>query len=166
MKTIMISAACMLVVSAAVHGQTGLINTTLPVTAMMARANFASEYRHVYRSWSAMYRGVEAVDVSQLSDRSVLARWREGNTRYSAFFTPGGVWLRTVVSYEETGLPMPVRDRVRTAYPDLRISYVDEVRSPGRENVYRVQVQDDRQLIILVVTGDDMVKDREYVKLN
>ncbi len=161
----MISAACMLVVSAAVHGQTGLVNTTLPVTAMMARANFASEYRHIYRSWSAMYQGIETVDVSELSDKSVLARWREGSTRYSAFFTPGGIWLRTVVSYEETGLPRLVRERVRTAYPDLRIAYVDEVRSPGLENVYRVQLEDDKQLVILVVTGDDMVKDREYVKL-
>lgn len=131
MKTIMISAACMLVVSAAVHGQTGLINTTLPVTAMMARTNFASEYRYVYRSWSAMYRGIETVDVSELNDKSALARWREGSTRYSAFFTPAGIWLRTVVSYAESGLPVLVRDRVRTAYPDLRIAYVDEVRFPG-----------------------------------
>jgi hypothetical protein len=129
MKTIMISAACMLVVSAAVHGQTGLINTTLPVTAMMARANFAGEYRPVYRSWSSMYESIEAVEVSELKDRSVFARWREGSTRYSAFFKRGGIWLSTVVSYEETCLPLLVRDRVRTAYPDLRISYVDEVKT-------------------------------------
>jgi hypothetical protein len=165
MKKIVSIAACLLFAGAAVHAQGEFINTTISGTAMVARASFASTYIHVYKSWAAMFGTIGIVDGTQLKDRTVLVRWKEGCAKYAAFFSVGGSLLRTVISYETDGLPTQVRDRVRSNYPDLRISYVNEVRTPGQDNVYRVQLEDDKQLVIMRATEDEMVEDQRYAKL-
>lgn len=165
MKKIVSFAACLLFAGAAVHAQSEFIHTTISGTAIVARASFASTYSHVYKSWAAMFGTVGIVDGTQLKDKTVLVRWKEGSAKYAAFFSVGGSLLRTIVSYETDGLPQSVRERVRSNYPDLRISYVNEVRTPGQDNVYRVQLEDDKQLVIIRVNEDDMVEDRRYAKL-
>jgi hypothetical protein len=142
MKNIIISAAFLLVVMATASGQTGLMATSLTNAVM---------------SGSGAERSV-------LKDRTILFAWNEDGAHYKAFFTRGGVWLNTVISYEEGGLPATVKDLIRSRYADLRISFVDEVQTPGQEPVYRVQLQDEKRLVIVKVAGEEMEKEAEYRK--
>jgi hypothetical protein len=164
MKKIFISAATMLIVMAGAHAQSGLLVAAFPATADVANASFVNKHKHAFTNWAAMYQGVTAVDGSELKNKGVVFTWNEDGAWFRAFYTGGGTWLHTVRSYTEAGLPAAVKDRVRSVYYDLRISFVDEVRTPGQNTVYRVQLQNDEKMIIIKVNDDEMEKEAEYEK--
>ena len=138
MKNIILSAAAILIVMTTANAQTSLMTT--------------------------VYRHVSDADIMELKDKSVVFTWNEKGARYRAFFTEGGVWQHTLVSYEGGQLQAGVRNLIRRTYSDLPIYYVDEVRTPGENTVYRVQLQDEKKLVIVKVSGDEMEKEVEYRK--
>lgn len=154
MKNIIISAASILIVVATASAQGDFAATALP----HSQAGLSTG------TGTGLYRDVANAERSELKDKTVLFAWTEKGARYRAFFTSRGVWLNTVVSYEEGLLPARVKTLVRRTYNHLRISYVDEVLLPGQNTVYRIQLQDDTKLVIVKVAGDEIEKEAEYRK--
>jgi hypothetical protein len=155
MKNTIISAASMLLVMGTAGAQTSAQNN------LVASAHPDAQVTHLNGAGIAT-NVISNVERSELKDKTVLLAWKEDGARYRAFFTAGGTWLHTLVSYEEALLPAKVSALVRGSYHDLRISYVDEVRSPGQTTVYRIQLQDNKKLVIVNVAGDEMEKEAEY----
>jgi len=142
----------------------GSVPGIAPVTTEIA--SLAGVYKHAFRSFSKMYKDVIPTDWSILTDKSVKFEFADRGMKTRVFYTAGGVWLYTVVSYEEGFLSKDVRDVVKRAYYDMAITYVDEVRSPGADPVYRVQLQNSDRLVIVKVRGDEMEVERELFKLH
>jgi hypothetical protein len=99
-----------------------------------------------------------------LKDKSIVFRFYSNGKLYMAFFSKNGGWLHTVCSYEEPYLPSAVRNLVKGGYPGLKITYVDEVQTPGLEPVYRVQMQDEKKIVIVKVSGEEMEVDQAFEK--
>jgi hypothetical protein len=170
MKNTIITAVSILIGMATASAQSNLLATTLSKTqnslfdrdVIAANADLAREHKQAFMAWAIMYRNVTDVDGLALKDKNVVFAWKENGARYRAFFTDKGIWLHTVVSYEEELLPEQVKQLIRSTYTKLPISYVDEVRAPDLNTVYRVQLQDEKKLVILKVAGDEMEKEAEY----
>lgn len=126
--------------------------------------NFAAAHQKAFRHFCAMYGAGGAADGVVLADKTILFRFSEGGISYKAFFGRSGVWLHTVASYEGALLPAGVRSLVRGAYYDLRITYVDEVQTPGKPPVYQIQLQDAKTLAVVRVEDGEMEMEREWQK--
>jgi len=141
--------------------RSGNVDAALPAP---AGKDFAAEHKAVIKSFSSMYKVVRSTESYTLKDKSILIRFYNNGKLYKAFFSNSGVWLHTVCSYEEPYLPSAVRDLVKRTYSNLKITFVDEVQTPGMEPVYRVQLQDDKKIVIVKVSGDEMEVDQEFDK--
>jgi|GEM_PF-1137486 len=139
----------------------GNVDAALPTP---AGADFASTHKAVIKSFSSMYKDVIATESYTLKDKSILIRFYNNGKLYKAFFTNSGVWMHTVCSYEEPYLPSSVRNLVKGTYTNLKITFVDEIQTPGLEPVYRVQLQDDKKIVIVKVCGDEMEVDQKFEK--
>jgi hypothetical protein len=145
---------------AAADTKGGDVGAALPAP---AGNDFASTHKAVVKTLS-MYKDVSSTTSYTLKDKSILVRFSSNGKLFMAFFTNSGVWLHTVCSYEEPYLPSAVRNLVKRGYPGLKITYVDEVQTPGLEPVYRVQMQDEKKIVIVKVSGDEMEVDQEFEK--
>jgi hypothetical protein len=94
---------------------------------------------------------------TRLSDSSILLRFSDKGIAFKVFYSPSGEWLHTVLSYDKrTLLPAEVQASITRAYPELNVSYVDEVQRPDESPVYRIQLQDDKRLVIVKVQEGEM----------
>jgi hypothetical protein len=94
---------------------------------------------------------------TRLSDNSILLRFSDKGIVFKVFYSPSGEWLHTVASYDKGALlPADVRASITKAFPALAVSYVDEVQNPDEPPVYRIQLQDDKQLVIVKVKEGEM----------
>jgi hypothetical protein len=114
--------------------------------------------------FNSMYRSNSGISIDALKDKSLLFRWKENNNAYMAFYDEKGMWTATVVSYEEAGLPKWVVAKLMRFYPQHRISFVNELRFPDRDPVYRVQLENAETLVILQVVDDSIVQERQLRK--
>jgi hypothetical protein len=112
-----------------------------------------------------MYKHADPKEGRELKDKSILFQFYDNGKLTKSFYSKAGEWLYTVSSYEEALLPAAVRSRVKRVYYDLAITFVDEVRAPGAGPVYRVQLQDDKKILIVKVSEDEIEVDKEYQKL-
>jgi hypothetical protein len=102
---------------------------------------------------------------SRLSDNSILLRFSDKGVAVKIFYSPTGEWLHTVLSYDkESLLPAAVAASIRKAYPGLRITFVDEVQTPDESPVYRIQLQDEKRLIIAKVQEGEMETESAWQK--
>src|ERR1700754_1169983 len=167
MKKIILSAASIVIVMATASAQNNLLatahpnkqNTILARDVIVANADLAAEHRQAFMAWATMYRTVADADCLELKDKNLVFTWSEKGARYRAYYSGKGVWLHTVVSYEEGLLPEKVKHLIRKTYKELPISYVNEVQAPDQNTVYRVQMKDEKKLVIVKVAGDEMEKE-------
>ena len=113
------------------------------------------------RHFSAMYKGKTSVAVDALPDHNFLFRWSESSRLYRAYYDRSGAWSGTTVSYEEAAMPDDVRTRVRNQYGGYSISFVTEIRLPGCEPVYRVQLENATTLLIVQVNADEITEEQK-----
>jgi len=99
---------------------------------------------------------VSGATVSVLSDQTIVVHYTEEGVNYKAFYSKDGAWLHTVASYEEPSLPASVKHMVNGAWRGWNIVYVDEVRTPGTDPVYRIQLRRADNLTIIRISGDVM----------
>jgi hypothetical protein len=140
MKNIILSASILLT-GITVTAQSSLISN-LPVTAAITGAN-----------------------TTVLKDKSIVVRYTNSDIYYKAFYDKNGVWLHTVASYEEGSLPEAVRRLVKSSWHGWKISFVDEIQTPGLEPVYQIQVKRDSKLVILRVSDGEMETLQEFTSL-
>ncbi len=119
------------------QAQMGLATTALPLAAKI-NAN-----KTVYRDFT-------------------LYRYSTDGVIYKAYYNNRGGWLYTILSYAEGNLPASIRNRVNSAYDNYRITWVDEIRAPGRAAVYRVQLNSCHKFVIVQVNEEEMAQEAEY----
>jgi hypothetical protein len=136
MKKLLILAA-LLIGCGIVEAQMGLATTALPLAAK-TNAN-----KTVYGDFT-------------------LYRYSADGIFYKAYYDNRGVWLHTILSYAEGNLPASVRDRIRSAYGNYTISWVDEIRAPDQLPLYRVELNSSHKFVIVQVSEEEMAQEAEY----
>jgi hypothetical protein len=80
------------------------------------------------------------------------------------FYDRNGNWQYTLISYPGSVLAKSIRDKVLDNFAGFRISYVNEVRSDGQETVYMINLEDDSNIKVVQVTGDDVLVKQALTK--
>ncbi|HVS96061.1 MAG TPA: hypothetical protein VHE54_06225 [Puia sp.] len=104
---------------------------------------------------------IAGATVSVLNDQTILVRYSEKGVAYKSFYSKDGAWLHTVASYEQALLPAPVKHVVNSAWRGWDILYVDEVRTPGVDPVYQIQLRRAGNLTIVRVSGEAIETERQ-----
>lgn len=119
------------------RAQSGLTANTLPLAAKFNASKSVQKDFTMYRYWA-------------------------DNIDHKVYYNNRGGWLYTILSYDEGKLPSSIKSRVKKEYDDYRISWVDEIRSPGHQTVYRVQLNSCTKLVVVQVDDDEMQQEAEY----
>lgn len=97
-------------------------------------------------------------------DNDLLVCWKEEGASYRVLYNRSGEWVNTLVSYDAAQLPKWVNHKVRSAYPQFRILFVEEMRFPAQPTVYRLQLEDTGSLVILQVSEEGMAVEKKIQK--
>jgi len=116
-----------------------------------------NSFRHVYSQ-------AAGAEWSVLADKSLMCRFVNNGITSRAFFRGNGQWTHTVSGYNEDKLDASVSDRVRCAYYNSSITYVEEIDMPNSEPVYIVEIQDRRSIKKLRVDKEEIEVIRELYK--
>ena len=163
MKKILFSAAIAIFFFSATSAQTFFIDASVPATASAKILTMAEAHKAAFKNFARIYKGNAVTDADELTDRGLLIRFADSRGRYKAYFSKGGAWTFTVVSYDEKGLPTDVRKEVRSIYYDYQITYVDEVRMPMADPIYRVQLTNGQRTLIVQVNEGELRVVKELV---
>jgi hypothetical protein len=82
--------------------------------------------------------------------------FHQGNRVNRVFYDQQGYWQYTLISYPPDGLGKKVTERVLGNFPGYHINYVNEIQSDSYEPVYMISIEDENNIKVLRVTGDDI----------
>lgn len=92
-----------------------------------------------------------------------LAKFIENDMKHQALFTKKG-YLKYDISYgREQHLPEAIRDRIKSAYEDYKITHVANVKEQGR-NIWITNLESINHLVIVRVEDDEMEEVQKYEK--
>ena len=83
-----------------------------------------------------------------------IAKFVHEGIQYRAGYNAKGRWINTIKSYAATKLPADVKYRVKSAYSDFEIVFVDEIILPY-DMGYIIHLENDDSIKKLVVTDMD-----------
>ena len=109
-----------------------------------------------FRHFLQTYATAANVQWDVLKDGSTLCRFQLGGVKCKAYYTRAGVWTCTVSSYDESHLAREIRAQVKRVYYDHAITWIDEVDRPWEGTLYRIQIEDKKELRIIQITDDGM----------
>ena len=118
-----------------------------------ARANFKENY-----AW------VKDVSWFEASDNAMYCIFHQGTMVNRIFYDRNGNWQYTLISYPAPVLSKDIRDKVLDNFAGYRITYVNEVRLDGQEPVYIINLEDEANIKVVQVTGDDIFVKQELIK--
>lgn len=104
------------------------------------------------------------ISLAATPDQGILFSWIENGKHVRSFFDKAGVWTGSVVTYEESGLPELVQRQVKNEYSRYTIRFVDEIRLPEHEVVYRVHLENARELVFAKVQNGEIFEEDRLVK--
>ena len=137
-----------------------LFSTVVVAATLFACSTSVQAQSHALPRLIAMYGNVTNATVSEQAGNTVLFQWKEGGTSYRALFNKTGEWMNTIISYEASQLPGAIRSSLQAAWSEYKPVYVDELRFANQPTVYRVQLENPWDLLILQVSDETIVKER------
>ena len=93
---------------------------------------------------------------STLQDKSFLVRFIINNIPYRAFYTAHGQWIATISSYDASKLDKEVYDKIKSAYYNSTIVFVNQIDQVNSKTIYNVEIQDDKTIKELRVDDNEM----------
>jgi hypothetical protein len=107
------------------------------------------------------YGDIQNVSWINNKDRSMFCVFHEGDNTTRVFYDKQGYWQSTLVSYSPAGLASDVKDLVMDNFTGYTISYVNEIRLPGEEPAYVINIEDKNHIkVVQVVNGEiDVTED-------
>jgi len=145
-----------------------LLLTVLPVLLVILTSANTPDGRMVnekaIQSFSKTYKGASGVEWGQLKEGGFVCRFMYDGKLERAYYDKRGNWLSTVAGYTGSRLPAEIRKMVRSVYYDHTILYAHEVVMAGSDPVYLVQVQDEKEIKILRISGGEMEVTAEMEK--
>ena len=124
-----------------------------------------AQNRALITHFPAMIGSRTNIVLSSLPDQGIQFAWIENDRHFRTFFDKSGAWTGTVVSYEEAAMPDAVHRRVKAEYSRFTIRFINEIRLPGRNIVYRVQLENAREIVFAQVEDGEISEEDRLAKL-
>ena len=98
------------------------------------------------------------------ADQSMYCIFHQGNIVNRVFYDQRGYWQHTLLSYPPSDLSKNVKERVLNSFEGYQVSYVNEVRSDGQEPVYMVNIENEDNIKVIEVNGDEISVRQALIK--
>ncbi len=95
---------------------------------------------------------------------NILCVFHQGNIVNRVFYDKQGYWQYTLLSYPPDDLPKSVKQDVLDNFEGYHISYVNEIRSNDQGPVYMVNIENEDNIKVIAVNGDQMEVTQALVK--
>ena len=125
----------------------------------------AQQSKALITHFPAMLGNKSNIILTALPDQGILFNWIEDGRHYRSFFDKAGVWTGTVVSYDEAEMPEWVHRRTKNKYRRYAIRYVNEIRLPEHDVVYRVQLETADELVFTQVDEAGINEENRFRRL-
>jgi hypothetical protein len=88
-------------------------------------------------------------------DDNIYCIFHQGNIVDRVFYDQRGYWQYTLINYPASVLAKDVKERVQNNFPGYQISYVNEIRSDNFDPVYMISIEDENNIKVVRVSGDE-----------
>jgi hypothetical protein len=102
------------------------------------------------------YEEAQHVAWFNLGENNMFCVFHQGDTANRVFYDKRGYWKYTLLSYPGYYLPIRVKEFVSDYYKCYQISYVNEIRSSYNEPVYVINIENDDNIKVIKVAGDEI----------
>ncbi len=106
----------------------------------------------VMQTFERMYPGVRAQ--WEKDDHQYKAEFRKGRNETEAWFKKNGTWTRTETDVNPQDLPAPVKEYVRSKYPNSRIDDADLIEKPNKGSYYELEIEKGHSEVKIKVNAD------------
>lgn len=93
----------------------------------------------------------------------VMAKFTQNGITSRADYTKKGTWLHNLRSYPVKFLPKEIRTRMKYAFIDYAITWVNEIES-SNGIVYMINIEDETEIKIIRIYKDELDVMSEYMK--
>jgi len=104
------------------------------------------------------------VEWSALKNKSRMCRFYIDNILNRAFYSNKGQWLGTVSSYDGGKLNKDISDKIRSAYFDYSIVFVNQIDMVNNKAIYIVEIQNQKSIKKIRFDNDEMEVIQEFEK--
>ena len=115
--------------------------------------------------FSANYQGAQNVNWYTLSNENIYCVSHKGDTVNRVFYDKHGFWKYTLLSYPGYDLPKSVKELVTDYFKCYRVTSVTEVHANNIEPVYVVNIENDDNIKVIRVIGDDIDVQQDMEKM-
>jgi len=99
-----------------------------------------------------------------LGENNMFCVFHQGDTANRVFYDKHGYWKYTLLSYPGYYLPKNVKELVSDYFKCYQISYVNEVRSSYNQPVYVINIENDDNIKVIKVAGDEIEVQQDLAK--
>jgi hypothetical protein len=82
--------------------------------------------------------------------------FHQGNIANRVFYDKHGDWEYTLLSYPPSVLPKSVTKMIHGSFGGYQISFVNEIRRPGQDAYYVVNIENDNHIKVIQIEGDQI----------
>jgi hypothetical protein len=82
--------------------------------------------------------------------------FHQGNILNRVFYDKRGDWEYTLLSYPPSVLPKSVEKMIHGSFGGYRISFANEIRRPGQDPYYVVNIENANHIKVIQVEGDQI----------
>jgi hypothetical protein len=112
----------------------------------------------------AHFKGTDDAAWFNLDDKDMYCLFHQGDTMNRVYYDKHGYWLYTLLSYPGYDLPQPMKKELMDNFKCYQISSVNEVRSNNYDPVYVVNIENDDNIKVVKVVGDEFEVQQDLKK--
>jgi hypothetical protein len=118
-----------------------------------------------YAHFKANYQGAQNVNWYTLDNQNLYCISQKGDTMNRVFYDKHGYWKYTLMSYPGSELPKSVKEQVTGYFKCYQVTSVTEVRARNIEPVYVVNIENDDNIKVIRVYGDEIEVQQDLEKM-
>lgn len=101
------------------------------------------------------YAWVQDVAWFTTAENTLYCIFSQGNMRNRVFYDKNGNWQYTLLSYPPSVLTKAVKELILENFRGYQISFVNEVRTSGREPSYVINIENEDHIKVIYVNNDN-----------
>jgi hypothetical protein len=144
------------------------LQPTLHAASFNKPVNEKALVRASERAWAHFkeyYEGAQQVNWYTFDNKEMYCISHKGDTVNRVFYDKHGYWKYTLLSYPGYDLPKDVKEQVTSSFRCYQITSVTEVRSHNIEPVYVINIENDNNIKVIRVFGEEIEVKQDLEKL-
>jgi hypothetical protein len=148
MKKLMLLAGLYFFLQPNLHAASGSSNVKFGIAPTSASARAMAHFKENF-AW------VQEVTWFNEPD-NMYCVFHQGNMVNRVFYDEHGYWQYTLISYPPSSLTKTIKEKILNNFGGYKITYVNEIRSENYEPVYMISMENEDNIKIIRISGDDM----------